>query len=198
MTKGSTGPDRRRLFALADARRGVFTTAEALEAGFGRTTLHHAARNGEFHHFAQGLYRLANYPSSPEDRLVEIVAMLGPQAVVSHETALERYGVCDVAPKRIHVTLPRSKRFRSRRIPDVNIHTSDNPPANDEIVQDHGFRTTSLPRAIVDSARVGTDPKQILMAVAAGLQRGLLTERDLMRALEDAPQRVRQLVHPST
>ena len=194
MTETGGPPDRGRLFEFADARRGVFTAAEAVKAGFARTTLFHAARKGEFLRVAQGLYRLANYPTSPEDRLVEIAAMLGPQAVISHETALEQYHVCDVAPSRIHVTLPRSQRFRLRQIPDAEIHTAEHPIADGDVVQEHGFRMTTLSRSIIDSARIGTDPKHIRMAIRTGRQRGLLTELDLALALENAPQRVRDLV----
>jgi predicted transcriptional regulator of viral defense system len=194
MTIAHGRPDRRRLFEFAEARRGLFTAAEAMKAGFGRTTLFHAARKGEFLRVAQGLYRLANYPTSLEDRLVEIAAMLGPQAVISHETALEQYRVCDIAPSRIHFTLPRSQRFRLRHIPDAEIHTTEHTVAAEDVAQEHGFRMTTLARSIVVSARIGTDPKQIQMAIRTGRRHGPFTESDLARALENAPQRVREIV----
>jgi predicted transcriptional regulator of viral defense system len=194
MTISLERPDRRRLFDLADARRGVFNAAEAGQAGFSRTALAYATQKGEFHRIAQGVYRLVNYPTSPEDRIVEIAAILGPAAIISHETALEQYRVCDVAPSRIHVTLPRSQRFRVRDIPDADIHTTEYPIPDDNIVQEHGFRMTTLGRSIVDSARLGTDPKQIQMAIATARRRGILSEAELANSLERAPQRVRDIV----
>ena len=79
-------------------------------------------------------------------------------------------------------------------IPDADIHTTENPILDNDIVQEHGFRITTLGRSIVDSARRGTDPKQIQMAITTARRRRVLSETELANALENAPQRVPELV----
>jgi len=56
------------------------------------------------------------------------------------------------------------------------------------------FGATSLARSIVDSTRSHTGPEQIVMAVRKALRRGLLTRRDLERAMKNASARVRDLI----
>lgn len=183
-------PNRRRLFEFADARRGVFLTVEAKEVGFSSTALAYGVKRGDYRRIAHGVYRLVDYPMSPEDRMVEVAAILGPAAVISHESALALYDVCDVDPTQIHVTLPRSQRFRVRAIPDADVHTTNDDRA-DGGVQRHGYRISTLERAIVDSARTGTDPKQIEMAVRTARRKGLLSEAELAKQLSHSSQRVR-------
>jgi len=66
-------------------------------------------QKGELRRLGHGIYRFVNYPTAPEDRLVEVSALLGARAILSHETALEDYGICDVSASRVHVTLPRAR-----------------------------------------------------------------------------------------
>lgn len=44
-------------------------------------------------------------------------------AAVSHESALDLHGLSDVIPNKVHLTLPRAKRYRSPS-PGVAIHTT--------------------------------------------------------------------------
>jgi len=192
----SGGPDRKALFEVADGRRGVFTAAEARAAGFTGSLLSHSVGRGEFARVGHGVYRLVAYPTSPEDRIVEVAAMLGPSAVVSHETALATYGVCDVSPSRVQITLPRAKRYlhQNREIPDAELHTVAGTIDERDIVQAHGYRKTSLARSILDSARLGTDPKQVEMAIANGRRSGQLHDSDLRRVFTDAPARLHAFI----
>lgn len=182
------------LFDLAHERRGVFTLADARQAGYGRELVHYYAKRGDFTPVARGVYRLVDYPSSPEDRLAEVAAILGPQAMISHESALALFDVSDVVPRGVHVTVPRALRYGRSGISDVVLHTTIEPIGADDIVSHHGFRSTSLARSIVDSARMGTDPKLIQQAVKNGRARNILNAGDLDRNLAGAPERVRDTV----
>jgi predicted transcriptional regulator of viral defense system len=114
--------------------------------------------------------------------------------VVSHESALQLYGVSDVAPSRLHFTVLRARRYVTAPADDVELHTTTRRFAPDDLVYQEGLRTTSLARSIVDAARTGTGPEQIAMAVREGLQRGLVSRQELERALHDAPKRVRRII----
>jgi len=158
------------------------------------SALAYHSRTGTIERLGHGVYRLVDVPSTSREPLVAAAAALGEDAVVSHESALQLYGVSDVAPSRLHFTVPRTRRYVAPPAPDVELHTTTRRFAPGEIVQHAGFRATSLARSIIDAARTHTSPEQITMAVREGLRRGLLTPRDLERAMPDAPARVRRLI----
>jgi predicted transcriptional regulator of viral defense system len=185
---------RRELAQLASDRSGVFTAAAARTVGLNSSALAYHSRTGTIERLGRGVYRLADFPSSPREPLIAAAAALGEGAVVSHESALELYGVSDVAPSRLHFTVPRSRRYVTIPADDVTLHTTTRRFAPDDVVQHEGFRATSLARSIVDAARTHTGPEQIVMAVREGLRSGLLSQRDLERAMQTAPQRVRDLI----
>jgi predicted transcriptional regulator of viral defense system len=194
MTRRPRRPDRTALFQRAADRQGVFTLDDARRSGYSQPLVHHFVRSGRFERLGRGVYRLAEYPHEEHDRLAELSALLGANAVVSHESALTLYAITDLAPSRYHFTLPRSQRYARPPANDVVIHTVSIPLDPRDVVQRHGFKTTSLARSIVDSARAGTAPEQVQTAIRAGLDRGLVRVADLERALVKQPKRVRALV----
>jgi predicted transcriptional regulator of viral defense system len=194
MTRRPRRPDRTALFQRAADRQGVFTLDDARRSGYSQPLVHHFVRSGRFERLGRGVYRLVEYPHEEHDRLAELSALLGADAVVSHESALTLYAITDLAPSRYHFTLPRSQRYARPPANDVVIHTVSIPLDPRDVVQRHGFKTTSLARSIVDSARAGTAPEQVQTAIRAGLDRGLVRVADLERALVKQPKRVRALV----
>lgn len=185
---------RRELAQLASDRSGVFTAAAARAIGIASSSLAYHSRTGTIERLGHGIYRLADFPSSPREPLIAAAAALGKGAVVSHETALQLYEVSDVTPSRLHFTVPRARRYVTVPATDVELHTTTRPFAPGEVVQHEAFSATSLARSIVDAARTYTGPEQIVMAVREGLRTGLLTHRDLEGAMQKAPARVRALV----
>ena len=158
------------------------------------SALAYDSRTGTIERLGHGVYRLADFPSSPREPLIAAAAALGKDAVVSHESALQLHGVSDVAPSRLHFTVPRAHRYITVPADNVELHTTTRPFAPADVVQHEGFRATSLARSIIDSARTHTGPEQIVMAVQESVRRGLLTQRDLERAMRNAPKRVRNLI----
>lgn len=145
-----------------------------------RALVEHAAyhaRAGTIERLRHRVYRFAKAPSSPDEGLIVAAAVLGSDAVVSHESALKLYGVSDVAPSRLHFTIPRDRRYVQSPAPDLELHTTARRFATRDIVQQDGFRATSLARSIVDAARAHTAPEQIVVAVSEGLRRGLITRQ---------------------
>jgi predicted transcriptional regulator of viral defense system len=185
---------RRELAQLASDRNGVFTASAARTLGVTSSSLAYYSQTGAIERLGHGVYRLADFPSSPREPLLAAAAALGRDAIVSHESALQLYGVSDVAPSRLHFTVPRARRYLALPAHDVALHTTTRAFAPGDVVQHEGFRATSLARSIVDAARAHTGPEQIVMAVREGLRRGLLTPRDLDRAMKSAPVRVRDLI----
>src|SRR3990172_11685374 len=115
-------PDARALFAIASAQAGYFTAAQARESGYSSQLLAHHARTGRFLRIARGLYRLRDYPSAPREEIVAAWLRAGTDAVVSHESALDLFGLSDVIPNAIHLTVPRARR-KLARTAGVVVHT---------------------------------------------------------------------------
>jgi predicted transcriptional regulator of viral defense system len=171
-----------------------FTAAAARALGITSSSLAYHSRTGTIERLGHGVYRLADFPSSPREPLIAAAAALGEDAIVSHESALQLYGVSDVAPSRLHFTISRARRYITAPADNVALHTTTRPFPPGDVVQHEGFRATSLARSIVDAARTYTGPEQIVMAVREGLRRGLLSPRQLERAMQNAPKRVCDLI----
>ncbi len=124
------------------------------------------------------------------------LAVRDTPAVVSHESALELYGLSDVIPGAVHLSLPRAKRGGRPRA-GVRFHTLGRPPGPEEIRRLLGVPVTTLERTIVDALQAGTQPEQVELAVAQALERGLTTPGRLRSALAGRSQRVRGFIERS-
>ena len=191
----TSGPDHGRLFDVASEQSGYFTAAQAGHCGFSKPLLvHHARPGGRFVRVRHGLYRLREYPSSPrEDVIAAWLTADRNVAVVSHESALDLLDLSAVVPDAVHLTVPRSKRYR-RRVPGIAIHTTTRPLRPRDVVVRDGIRVTSAERSIVDAAGGGTAPDQVARAVTQALERGMTTESRLLAAARQRGRRIERLV----
>jgi predicted transcriptional regulator of viral defense system len=180
---------------LASEQGGYFTASQAGRCGFSKPLLaHHARAGGRFVRVRHGLYRLREYPSSPrEDVVAAWLTVDRNSAVVSHESALDLLELSDVVPDAVHLTVPRSKRYR-RRTPGIAVHTTTRPLHPEDVVVRDGIRVTSADRSIMDAAERGTAPDQIARAVTQALERGMTTESRLLAAAGDRSKRVERVV----
>jgi predicted transcriptional regulator of viral defense system len=190
-----SAPDHNQLFGVASEQGGYFTAAQARECGISKPLLsHHSRAGGRFIRVRQGLYRIREYPSSPrEDVIAAWLAAGRDVAVVSHDSALDLLDLSDVVPDAVHLTVPRTNRY-SRRTPGIRIHTTARPIRPGEVVVRDGIRVTSAERSIVDAARAGTAPDQIVTAVAQAVERGMTTESRLLAAARGRGRRVERVV----
>lgn len=175
----TVGPDHGCLFDVASEQGGYFTTGQARQCGFSRAVLSHHVGSGRFVRVRRGLYRLTEYPSSPrEDVIAAWLAVGKDAALVSHESALDLLGLSDVVPERVHLTVPRARRGRSK-VPGVWLHTTKMPPGPDETTIVDGVRVTSPARSIADAAAAGTSPEHVVAAARQALARGMATRAQL-------------------
>ena len=167
---------RQELLQLAAIQQGYFRTQQALAAGWTRRELNWAKTTGRIESIRYGLYRFAHFPPTPSDELNEIQTM-APHGTFSHETALQLYGLTDLLPRTTHLTMPPGSGFKPR--PGLTIH--HRRMATRERVLRDGLWLTSLPRTLLDTARAGVDPDQLLDAARGALARALLSPEDLQR-----------------
>lgn len=187
-------PDHECLFRAASQQGGYFTARDARACGFSRASLSYHAGRGRFIRVRQGLYRLREYPESTrEDVIAAWLAAGRDDAVVSHESALDLLGLSDVVPDSVHLTLPRTMRYRPA-MPGVTVHTTTKPLGAGDVVIRDGIRVTSAVRSILDSAEAGTSPEQVVAALREALDRGMATRAQVSDAARSRSKRVRRLL----
>lgn len=192
--KNKSGPDRDSLLKVATEQGGLFTTAQAAQSGFSKALLAHHGKNGGFIRVGHGLYRFPEYPSWPrEEVMVAWLAAGRDTAVVSHESALDLLGLSDVVPQVVHITVPRSKRYRSAP-KGVAIHTTTRELDDRDFVIRDGIRVTSPVCSIVDAAQAGAAPEQVITSVNQAVERGMATEPQLLTAASKRGSRVERLI----
>jgi len=169
-----TIPDHDRLYEIAEEQAGYFTTSQSGALGFSRPLLTYHARVGKFTRFAHGVYRLTHFPSSPFEDLFIAWLRTGPDSVISHESALSIYGLSDIIPGEIHITVPRTA---SRRRKGIRLHTNRLNP--EDITWREGLKVTTVTRTIADVATTGLAKEFVDQAIQEAMQRGL-TDRDAL------------------
>jgi len=182
-------PDEDALYLAADARAGYFTASQAAEAGYSRSLLAHHAASGNLERVDHGIYRLRRFPESSHADLVVASLRTGEASAVSHDSALVLWGLSDVLPSQVHVTVPRTA---SRRRPGLKLHTG--ALSDDDVTEREGVRVTSVERTIADVARSGLSDDLILQAIGEALDRGLTTHARLEHLGTTRGGRTRRLV----
>jgi predicted transcriptional regulator of viral defense system len=171
-------PDWDRLFEVAAAQEGLFTTRQAAEAGYSPQLLLHYLRSGRAVRVRRGIYRVVHFPAGEHEELVAAWLWSERAGVVSHQTALALHGLSDVLPARVHLTLPSAWRRRRFRVPaGVALHHADVPP--EDRAWFGAVPTTNPRRSLNDSAREGLSPDLLRNAVQQALRRGLVAKPEL-------------------
>lgn len=171
------------LFQTADRQQGYFTTKQAEACGYSRSNIHRYLASGEWIKVCRGIYRLSFYPLTARPELVPWAlwsrSKTGQvQGTWSHETALDIYGLSDVMPAKMHMTIP--KRFRKNTlVPKVLVlHRAD--LSDTDIRTQQGYRVTTPLRTLQDIVVEGSLSEDLIVqAVKEALRRGLVSRQEL-------------------
>jgi len=176
----------KRLYEIAEAQEGFFTTKQAKAAAFAENTHPYHVQVGNWIRERRGIYRLASFPRGerPDLTLWSLWSRNrdeATQGVYSHQTALSLHDLSDVMPAKLHMTVPRSFR-RNSEIPRVLVlHFADLPQS--EIGIAHGVRVSMPMRTILDLLEGGEVPLATLrQALLQGLRRGLICRSEIAEA----------------
>ena len=167
-------PNYQGLYEIAESQAGYFTTQQASGAGYSRKDLSALSKRGKFSRMAWGIYRIVLFPATPFDDLFIAVLKSGPNAVISHASALSIYDLSDVLPGEVHVIIPKS---RSRRRAGIKYHTCK--ISKNEITSYKGLPITTVERTITDVFRNGLDPNLVKQATQQAINRGMITRESL-------------------
>lgn len=176
------------IYEIAEEQNGYVTTPQAAGVKVRKGTLAKMAERGVLERVSWGVYRLRHFPSSPLDQYVEASLWpLSTRGVVSHESALGIYGLSDVSPTRIHLTVPKRFRIRRRLPAGLVVHRADLGPADSQMHE--GVPVTTPERTIRDCHAAHLGPALVRQAIRDGRRTGHLRasqadrlERELLGA----------------
>lgn len=173
-----TEPAWQALYDIAASQEGLFTTQQAISAGYSAPLLAHHQKAGRIARMRRGIYRLIHFPRGDHEDLVAAWLWSEQAGVLSHQTALSVHGLSDVLPAQIHLTLPLSWRQRRLRVPEgIVLHYGDVPSAERSWV---GAAPVTSPRQTLnDCARKDLSPDLLRQAARQALARGLVTRAEL-------------------
>lgn len=166
------------LYALAEEHDGLLASKDARAQGIQDSVLVRLAQRGRLERMSRGVYRIAHFPA---DRLAQyreavlwVQASQGPErAALSHETALMLYGISDVNPSRVHLTVPESARMRRVHPKWIAIHRAN--LATEDILLHEGMPVTTVERSILDVLASTHRTDFARQAITDALRKGLLT-----------------------
>jgi predicted transcriptional regulator of viral defense system len=182
-------PDHEALYQIAEQQGGYFSAAQARQAGFSYSLLSYHVRSGRFERVRPHVYRFVLFPALPHEDLHVASLQAGPEAVISHDSALALYDLSDLLPDQIHVTIPRTA---SRRRPGLRLHT--NQLESQDVTRYDGLPVTTVLRTLVDVATAGLADEQVRQAIREALRRGLVSRESLLRRATAHGGRIKRLV----
>lgn len=167
------------LFALAEEQDGLFTSKEARSLGIQDSVLVRLRQRGRLERMSRGVYRIAHYPAERlaqyREAILWVQASNGPECIaLSHETALLLYGISDVNPSRVNLTVPVSARLRRVHPKWIAIHRADLAP--EYIQQYEGMPVTTVKRSILDVLTATRRTDVARQAITDALRKGLLDQ----------------------
>lgn len=189
------------LHALAEEHDGLLTSKEARALGIQDSVLVRLAQRGRLERMSRGVYRIAHYPTDPLAQYREAVLWAqanhhGPERIaLSHETALLIYGISDLNPSRVHLTVPKSVRLRRERPEWITIH-QDNLAEN-EVGQHEGIPVTTVSRSIVDVLSTTHRTEIARQAITEALRDGLLNSTEAAKLRKIISRTAQSLPRPT-
>jgi predicted transcriptional regulator of viral defense system len=118
--------------------------------GIGRSTAHRRVEVGRLHRLREGVYAVGHVPRIREARYMAAVLACGPEAMLSHRSAADLWGLRENRGNRIDVTAPGRRGRAPRGIDahrDGSLFAADRTTVND-------IPCTSVARTLLDFAAV--------------------------------------------
>ena len=176
---GST--KRKALFEIAVLQQGYFTAKQAIQAEYSYRMQSHYRQNGEWLEIDRGVFRLVQFPNSPDEDYVRWALWSRgrddqPQAVISHDSALSLHELSDIMPAKIHFTVPPG--FRKKTPMGCVIHKGF--VSYDAKEQREGFFVTTPLRTIIDSAESNFSMDYLGQAIRQACDKGMLQLIDIV------------------
>ncbi|MBS1852814.1 MAG: type IV toxin-antitoxin system AbiEi family antitoxin domain-containing protein [Acidobacteria bacterium] len=172
------------LLPLAEQNDGLVTASQARALGITDSVLARLTQRGKLERVARGVYRIPYFPADRLSQYREAVlwarASQGPERVaLSHETALGVYGISDVNPSRVHLTVPRNARLRRRKPKWIVIHRGDLAPS--DVTTHEGLPVTTVGKSVLDVMEVTGRLGLARQAIKDARKEGYISAAELNR-----------------
>jgi predicted transcriptional regulator of viral defense system len=180
-----------KLALIAADQQGLLAAADAREAGIDPHRLVDMERRGTIERVGRGLYRFPLLDARPElGQVAQATMWADRKGVLSHDTALDLYGLCDVNPAQIHITIPTSYRVQ-KEVPGLYaLHKRDLEKGEKTLFE--GIPIVTPQRAILDGIESGMRGDLLRQAIDTAHGRGQLRGpalTQMRRRLRDRAQR---------
>ena len=171
---------RQRLYRIAGQQSGLFTAAQAVEAGYSYAAQKYHVDHGNWARIDRGIFRLREWPPDRHEDLIRWVLWSGGKGVVSHDTALSVYDLGLVDPVRADLTVPPG--FR-KKAPGVVLHRAVLPAGDVRMWE--GVRITTPTRSLLDAAAGYLEGDQLAYAIKDAIRVGRTTRTELIRRADE-------------
>ena len=169
-----------RLREVALDQHGFVATAQALEHGVSHAELSTMVARGRLARAARGVYRVPQVNETEDDQYQLAVLWTGvPEACLSHDTALDAWGITDINPDRIHVSVAATRRLRRAGGEKYQVHYDDLEPQ--QVTWWEGIRIVTVPTAIAQGIRSGVPTYLIRQALDRAGRTSALSATDRAR-----------------
>jgi very-short-patch-repair endonuclease len=155
----------RRLALIARRQAGAFSLAQAVEAGFPRSTITDRARRGAWERTFPGIFVLGGAARTRDRQLWEALLAVGPMARITHEAGALLYGAEHLPEDPVTLTVPH--RWHHDLL-GVFVHQIDDLLPH-HLAEVRGMPVSSAARCAVELA--ATQPESVLGLVADDLVR---------------------------
>jgi very-short-patch-repair endonuclease len=135
-----------RILELAVRQHGVVARWQLVQIGVGHKAIDYRLRNRRLHAIHRGVYAVGHSLLSVDARFMAAALAGGPEAVISHISAADLYGILGYSGRWIHVTAPGGARSRD----GLRVHRAR--LRSDEVTQVRGIPVTTVPRTLFDLA----------------------------------------------
>jgi predicted transcriptional regulator of viral defense system len=139
---------RKVLWERALDQHGLVTTRDAHLLGVPSVELRKLRLRGALDRIGQGVYRMADMPTTDHEDYAVAVALVGRDAYLTHDAVLAMHDLGQVNPRSIRVGTPH--RVRATLPPQVTVVHRTDIPAEDLTVYDD-IPSTTVARALLDS-----------------------------------------------
>lgn len=169
---------------MAARQHGVVSWPQLAALGLSRNAVHQRAKAGRLHRVHRGVYAVGHARLTLRGRWMAAVLACGPQAVLSHRSALALHDLRPVPAGPIDVTVPARGR---KGPPGLRLHCVRALDPRDRTRKD-AIPVTTVARALLDYADTAR-PQQLRLALEAAERRDALDGRALAALLHRSPGR---------
>ncbi|HET8863893.1 MAG TPA: type IV toxin-antitoxin system AbiEi family antitoxin domain-containing protein, partial [Solirubrobacterales bacterium] len=174
--RGSAAKWDRDIAQTAARQHGVISFGQLRCLGMGKTTVQWRIEVGMLHRVHRGVYVVGNPQLTLHGRRMAAVLACGPDAVLSHRSAAEMWGLREDRRWSLDVTAPN----RRGRVPTMIAAHRDGSLSRVDRTSLHGIPCTTVPRTLLDLASV----------IPVGELRKAISEAEVLRILDHNAVRV--------